>query len=108
MMTPSEEPNARAGVDSEGYRIYSVVWMWLLILTLIELGAVLVHIPRGLLVFLLLTMALMKAALIIAYFMHLRYERLSLVYAVVTPMFFLAIVIFAFMGPDALSVMHLR
>jgi len=69
---------------------------------------VLVHLPRGLLVFLLLTMALMKAALITAYFMHLRYERLSLVYAVVTPMFFLAIVIFAFMGPDALSVMHLR
>ncbi len=84
------------------------MWGWLLILTLLELGAVLVHVPRGLLVFLLLTMALMKAALIIAYFMHLRYERLSLVYVVVTPMFFLAIVIFAFMGPDALSVMHLR
>jgi cytochrome c oxidase subunit IV len=84
------------------------VWLWLLALTLVELAAVLVHLPRGLLVFLLLTMALMKAALIIAYFMHLRYERLSLVYAVVTPMFFLAIVIFAFMGPDAVSVMHLR
>ncbi len=85
-----------------------MVWLWLLALTLVELAAVLVHIPRGLLVFLLLTMALMKAALIIAYFMHLRYERLSLVYAVVTPMFFLAIVIFAFMGPDAFSVMHMR
>ncbi|OLC32432.1 MAG: hypothetical protein AUH31_00760 [Armatimonadetes bacterium 13_1_40CM_64_14] len=107
-MTHSGEPGARTQVDSEGYRIYSVVWGWLLILTLLELGAVLVHVPRGLLVFLLLTMALMKAALIIAYFMHLRYERLSLVYAVVTPMFFLAIVIFAFMGPDAFSVMHLR
>lgn len=107
-MTQSGEPRAGAGVGSEGYRIYSVVWLWLLVLTLIELGAVLAHVPRGLLVFLLLTMALMKAALIIAYFMHLRYERLSLVYAVVTPMFFLAIVIFAFMGPDALSVMRLR
>ncbi len=107
-MTHSGEPSARAGGDSEGYRIYRVVWGWLLALTLLELGAVLVHVPRGLLVFLLLIMALMKAALIIAYFMHLRYERLSLVYAVVTPMFFLAIVIFAFMGPDALSVMHLR
>ncbi len=107
-MTPSGEPSAQTGVHSEDYRIYSVVWLWLLILTLIELGAVLVHVPRGLLVVLLLIMALMKAALIIAYFMHLRYERLSLVYAVVTPMFFLAIVIFAFMGPDALNVMHLR
>ena len=53
-------------------------------------------------------MALMKAGLIIAYFMHLRYEKLSLAYAVVTPMFFLAIVLFAFLGPDALSVLHRR
>lgn len=90
------------------YRVYGVVWFWLLALTLLELGAVLVHLPRTLLIVLLLIMALMKAALIIAYFMHLRYERLSLVYAVVTPMFFLAIVIFAFMGPDALSVLHRR
>src|SRR5713226_7879887 len=91
-----------------GYHVYGVVWFWLLVITLLELGAVLVHVPHTLLVVLLLIMALMKAALIIAYFMHLRYEKLSLVYAVVTPMFFLAIVIFAFMGPDALSVMHLR
>lgn len=96
------------GAHPSGYRIYGVVWFWLLVITLLELGAVLVHLPRGLLIGLLVTMALMKAALIIAYFMHLRYEKLSLVYAVVTPMFFLAIVIFAFMGPDALSVLHHR
>lgn len=107
-MAHSEERNVSTTTQADGYRIYGVVWLWLLVLTLLELGAVLAHVPRGVLVVLLLIMAMMKAALIIAYFMHLRYERLSLVYAVVTPMFFLAIVIFAFMGPDALSVMHLR
>ena len=56
----------------------------------------------------LIVMALLKAALIIAYFMHLRYEKLSLVYAVVVPMFFLAIVLFSGVGPDALSVFNLR
>ncbi len=91
-----------------GYRIYGVVWFWLLVITLLELGIVLVHVPRALLIGSLLVLALMKAALIIAYFMHLRYERLSLVYAVVTPMFFLAIVLFAFIGPDALSVFSRR
>ncbi|OLD36436.1 MAG: hypothetical protein AUI83_26170 [Armatimonadetes bacterium 13_1_40CM_3_65_7] len=90
------------------YRIYGVVWFWLLVITLLELSAVLVHLPHTLLVISLLIMALMKAALIIAYFMHLRYEKLSLAYAVVTPMFFLAIVLFAFLGPDALSVLHRR
>jgi cytochrome c oxidase subunit 4 len=107
-MEPSRASGFAEGVEADGYRIYGVVWFWLLVLTLLELGAVLVHIPRGLLVSLLLIMALMKAAMIIAYFMHLRYEKLSLVYAVVTPMFFLAIVIFAFMGPDAVSVLHRR
>lgn len=93
---------------ANGYRVYGVVWFWLLVITILELGAVLVHLPHTLLVISLLTMALMKAALIIAYFMHLRYEKLSLAYAVVTPMFFLAIVLFAFLGPDALSVLHRR
>ena len=72
-----------------GYRIYAVTWFWLLAITLI-------------------VMAILKAALIIAYFMHLRYEKLSLVYAVVVPMFFLAIVLFSGVGPDALSVFNLR
>ena len=107
-MEHSSEHAMSEGAHPGGYRVYGVVWFWLLVITLLELGAVLAHLPRGLLIGLLLTMALMKAALIIAYFMHLRYEKLSLVYAVVTPMFFLAIVIFAFMGPDALSVHHMR
>jgi len=43
-----------------------------------------------------------------AYFMHLKYERLSLIYTVVVPMFALAVILFGFVGPDALSVRHLR
>lgn len=103
-----ESPAPEEAHVAGSYRVYGVVWFWLLVITMLELGAVLVHFPRTLLIFSLLIMALMKAALIIAYFMHLRYEKLSLVYTVVTPMFFLAIVIFAFMGPDALSVLHKR
>lgn len=91
-----------------GDRVYLVTWFWLLIITVLEIGIVVVHAPRVVLVPSLIILALMKAALIIAYFMHLRYERLSLVYAVITPMFFLAIVLFAFVGPDALHVLHSR
>ncbi len=110
-MTDTHAPDAPGTEEAhvaDNYRVYGVVWFWLLAITLLELGAVLVHVPRTLLIVMLLVMALMKAGLIIAYFMHLRYDRLSLVYTVVTPMFFLAIVIFAFMGPDALSVLHRR
>ena len=101
--TTAEETHVAAG-----YKVYAVVWFWLLVITLLELGLVIVHAPRALLIGSLIILALMKAALIIAYFMHLRYEKLSLVYTVITPMFFLAIVLFAFLGPDALSVFHNR
>ena len=91
-----------------GYRIYAVTWFWLLAITVLELAVVLLGIPKVLLAITLIVMAILKAALIIAYFMHLRYEKLSLVYAVVVPMFFLAIVLFSGVGPDALSVFNLR
>jgi cytochrome c oxidase subunit 4 len=93
---------------SGGYRIYAVTWIWLLVITLIEIGIVLVRVPKTLLVISLIILALMKAGLIMAYFMHLRYERLNLIYAVVTPMFFLAIILFAMLGPDALHVFRSR
>lgn len=91
-----------------GYRIYAVTWFWLLAITVLEVGVVLLGVPKILLATTLIVMAVLKAALILAYFMHLRYEKLSLVYAVVVPMFFLAIVLFSGVGPDALSVFTLR
>lgn len=90
-----------------GSRIYALTWFWLLVITLLEVGVVLVHMPRVLLAVSLVVMALMKAALIMAYFMHLRYERLSLVYAVVTPLF-LGVILFFVLVPDALNALRLR
>lgn len=58
-----------------GYGIYGVTWFWLLVVTLAEIGVTLLHIPRGLLITSLVALALVKAALIMAYFMHLRWER---------------------------------
>ena len=69
---------------------------------------VLLHVPKLILVTALLIMALLKAALIVAYFMHLRYEKLSPVYAVAVPMVFLAVVLFSFVAPDAVHVFNLR
>ncbi|MGH2372077.1 MAG: cytochrome C oxidase subunit IV family protein, partial [bacterium] len=68
---------------------------------------VLVRVPKVLLAISLTTLALMKAALIMGYFMHLRYERLSLVYVVVLPLF-LAVILFFALAPDAVNVLRLR
>lgn len=90
-----------------GYRSYLVTWFWLLVITVLEVAIVLVRVPKVLLAISLMTLALMKAALIMGYFMHLRYERLSLVYAVVLPLF-LAVVLFFGLAPDAVNVFRLR
>ncbi len=89
------------------YKVYVVVWFWLFVLTVLEVGIVLVHVPKLLLVTSLITLALMKATLIVAYFMHLRYERLSLIYAVVAPLF-LGVILFFGLAPDAINVFRLR
>lgn len=90
-----------------GYRSYLVTWFWLLVITVLEVGIVLVHVPKAVLAISLVTLALMKAALIMGYFMHLRYERLSLIYAVVAPLF-LAVILFFALAPDAVNVLRSR
>lgn len=91
-----------------GYRVYAVTWFWLLAITVVELAIVLMHVPKIVLATALIIMALLKAWLIVAYFMHLRYERLSLVYAVMVPMVFLAVILWTGTFPDALNVFNLR
>lgn len=93
--------------QTEGYKVYVVTWGWLLALTLLEIGIVLVHVPRVLLILALVILALMKAILIIAYFMHLRYERLSFIYAVTIPLF-LGLILFFGVAPDAINLFHSR
>jgi cytochrome c oxidase subunit IV len=68
-------------------RVYFVVWGWLFVLSL---GSYLVdyfHVEGMLRWSLILIFMLLKAGLIVAVFMHMRWERLSLVYAILVPMF---------------------
>ncbi|KKB83884.1 cytochrome C oxidase subunit IV [Devosia limi DSM 17137] len=66
-------------------RLYLVVWAWLFILSL---GSYLVDIVQfqGLLRWsLIVTLMLLKAGLIVSIFMHMRWERLALSYAILVP-----------------------
>jgi cytochrome c oxidase subunit IV len=60
-------------------KLFISVWIWLVVLTAIEVF--LAYKPMSILLMLtiLLGLSIIKAALIVAYFMHLRFERLSLV-----------------------------
>jgi cytochrome c oxidase subunit 4 len=78
---------------------YGSIWWWLLALTILEVlvatqvGA---QLPK---VILLVGIALTKAVLVALYFMHLRFERITLLVIAFTPMLICAFLVFMLM-PD--------
>jgi caa(3)-type oxidase subunit IV len=56
-------------------RTYLTVWFWLFVLSFGLYFVDLMHLPTALATILYTAIALMKAGLIAAYFMHLRFER---------------------------------
>ena len=65
---------------------YYLVWLYLLILTIVEVGvAFMSHLPEQWLILLLLFLAVWKAALVAMYYMHLRFEPPRLVMMVLAP-----------------------
>jgi cytochrome c oxidase subunit 4 len=97
-----EEGPAIAHAGEGGDRAYYVTWGWLLAITVLEVGVALLHIPKVLLVTTLMVMSLLKAVLIMAIFMHLRFERIHFIYSVVVPLFFGVMLFFAVV-PDAVN-----
>ena len=55
---------------------YILIWVYLFLLTVIEVGAAfLSHIPKHWLILILVFLAVWKALLVALYFMHLKFER---------------------------------
>lgn len=65
---------------------YMKIFWWLLALTLAEVGIIYVHMPKLALTIALITMALIKAFLVAYYFMHLKFEKWTLVAITVLPL----------------------
>ncbi len=63
---------------THGNRRYYVVWSALLALTIVEVILAYQQLSVGIMLTLLIGLSLVKAGLIIAYFMHLRFEKVSL------------------------------
>ncbi|MFQ5877680.1 MAG: cytochrome C oxidase subunit IV family protein [Acidobacteriota bacterium] len=79
---------------------YWGVWLALLILTLAEVAVVYLPMPRVPTVISLCAMALAKAALVAAYFMHLKFEKYALVLVVLSPLL-LSTILYVGLVPDA-------
>ncbi|HTD47903.1 MAG: cytochrome C oxidase subunit IV [Bacillati bacterium ANGP1] len=82
-------------------RLYLTAWLALIAITAIEVSLILVfHIAPGLRAIFLIVLALMKASLIGAYYMNLRFERLAMAYIAAIPLILLVLMLVAVV-PDA-------
>jgi cytochrome c oxidase subunit 4 len=78
---------------------YIGVFWWLLILTIIEIGVIYLPIPKLAIAVLLISLAVSKAALVALYFMHLKFERLTLGLVALSP-FVLCVFLILMLLPD--------
>ncbi len=79
---------------------YWAVFLALLILTVAEVGLIYIKMPRVVMVVSLILFALTKAALVAAYFMHLKFERGPLILVVLSPLL-LSVILYIGLVPDA-------
>lgn len=91
-----------------GSRLYLWNWGWLLLLTGIEVYLAYIHLAPVLMLTFLMGLSVIKAALIMAYFMHLRFERLSLVLTLVPILVLCIALILIFFFPDSVRLHDLR
>jgi cytochrome c oxidase subunit IV len=88
-------------------RLFLSVWLWLLLLTGFEVFLGYVQLPVIYMLVILMGASIVKAALIVAYFMHLRFERLTLILTIV-PAVVICICLFMVFFPDSFRSKGLR
>ena len=55
-------------------KLFTSIWFWLVLLTLVEIGLAYRPMPIHFMLTILLGLSIIKAALIVAYFMHLKFD----------------------------------
>ena len=84
------------------------IWVALLVMTGVEVLLAYEQVPVLIMLTALLGLSIVKAALIIAYFMHLKFEKLSL-FLTLFPMLVLCIILMLIIFmPDSLRSMNMR
>lgn len=88
-------------------RLFISIWVWLLMLTGFEVFLGYIRLSVALMLVILMGASIIKAALIVAYFMHLRFERLNLVLTIV-PALVICICLLLIFFPDSFRARALR
>ncbi|HET9531105.1 MAG TPA: cytochrome C oxidase subunit IV family protein [Blastocatellia bacterium] len=84
-----------------------VIWGVLLLLTGIEVFLAYIHLNLTLMLIILMGLSIIKAALIVAYFMHMKFEKLSFILTIV-PVLVVLLCLFAIFFPDSFRIRDQR
>lgn len=88
-------------------KTFNTVWIALLVMTAIEVYLAYIQLPVLIMLVTLMGLSVLKAALIIAYFMHLKFEKFSL-FLTLFPMLILCILLLFIWMPDAQRALSMR
>jgi cytochrome c oxidase subunit 4 len=99
----AEEAHAGASVATN-----IKVWIGLVAITGLEVWLAYMQLPPGLMLTILVVLSVVKAAMIMSFFMHLKYERFSLVLLLIPAAIFCICMMLVFFFPEALRLLQLR
>ena len=85
-----------------------MVWIWLAVITFIEVFLAYERLRPELMLTLLVVLSIVKAALIVSYFMHLKYEKIGLTLLLIPSTIFCICMIIIFFMPDGVRLMQMR
>jgi cytochrome c oxidase subunit 4 len=96
-----------AEVTGATTKTFGTVWIVLLVLTGVEIFLAYIQLPVLMMLVSFLGLSIVKAAMIIAYFMHLKFERFSL-FLTLFPMLILCILLMFISMPDSQRALMMR
>jgi cytochrome c oxidase subunit 4 len=86
------------------------VWVWVALLAMTGLEVFLAYerLRVAMMLTILMGLSIVKSVLIMSYFMHLKFEKLSLILWLIPALIFCICMIMIFFFPDSVRLMHLR
>ena len=103
MNAHAEEVHAGASVGTN-----VGVWLGLVAITFLEVFLAYEHLQPAVMLSVLVILSVVKAAMIMSFFMHLKYEKFSLVLLLVPAMIFCICMMLIFFFPEAFRLLQMR
>ncbi len=87
--------------------LFIKVWIGLLVLTLIEIFLAYIQLGKVAMITILMALSLVKAGMIMAYFMHLKFDKPGLSWILVVPLVTCLLIMVGYFFPDSYRILQL-